>query len=53
MTCEKCQSPDLFKMELTVSEEPAHFALCRACEHRWWTQEGATGPLELREMLAS
>ncbi|MEX0658657.1 MAG: hypothetical protein WD080_05945 [Egibacteraceae bacterium] len=51
MECARCQSGDLFDMDLTVGGEPAHFFHCRKCEHRWWVQAGAADTLELRDVL--
>lgn len=52
-SCERCTSTDLFHMDLTVGSEETHFAHCRACEHRWWTQGGDTRSLELSDVLTS
>lgn len=51
--CVKCGSSDLFEMDLTVSNGPAHFTHCRACEHRYWVEPDSTGTLAFEELLAS
>ncbi|MGI8874446.1 MAG: hypothetical protein ACR2KP_08980 [Egibacteraceae bacterium] len=53
MHCARCQSHDLFDMDLTVGGEPAHFFHCRSCEHRWWLQTSGGDTLELRDVLSS
>lgn len=51
-TCRSCRATDLFEMDLTVGAAPVRFAHCRACEHRWWTQDSGAQVLGLREVLA-
>ncbi|HVL99806.1 MAG TPA: hypothetical protein VM324_10995 [Egibacteraceae bacterium] len=50
--CVKCGSPDLFEIDLTVVEGPAHFTHCRACEHRYWAEPDGSTALELSQLLA-
>ena len=39
-TCEKCKSPDLVTVELTINGEAVLFDHCRGCEHRSWSASG-------------
>lgn len=39
-TCEKCTSPDLVTVELSINGEPVTFDHCRHCEHRAWSAAG-------------
>ena len=39
-SCEKCKSPDLVTVELTINEELVTFDHCRHCEHRSWSASG-------------
>lgn len=54
--CARCRSENVFEMDLTVTDQPARFVYCRACEHRFWNDpvnsDEADRTLALTEVLA-
>ena len=52
MACPNCASTDLVKIELSPGGRPMRFSTCRACEHRWWTEQAAADVVSLERVLA-
>lgn len=51
-TCENCQSPDLFQVDVTIAAGPTRFAHCRRCEHRWWSDSAGARVAPLQAVHA-
>jgi transcription elongation factor Elf1 len=49
--CPKCTSADLVLIALSLNGGPVHFAHCRNCEHRWWTDRDAGAVITLPDVL--
>ena len=50
--CPRCVSADSLAVTLEPHGQPMRLQVCRACEHRWWTQV-IPGDIVLEDVLTA